>query len=191
MIFTPLALSGAMIVDLERFEDTRGFFARAWCEREFASAGLNPRLVQASISQNRRRGTLRGMHYQIAPYEEDKLVRCIQGAVWDVIIDLRPQSATYLQHRGVELSAARGRALYVPRGFAHGFQSLVDDAQVFYQMSEVYMPAAARGIRWDDPRFAIDWPERPPILHPRDAAYPDFTPAWRGAESGDRVYATR
>ena len=175
MIFLPLALPGAMIVDLERFDDARGFFARAWCEREFAEAGLNPALVQASISHNRRRGTLRGMHYQAAPHAEDKLVRCIHGAIWDVIIDLRPESPTYLQYRGVELNAARGRALYVPKGFAHGFQSLTDDAQVFYQMSEFHAPDAARGIRWDDPRFGIDWPERPPILSPRDASYPDFT----------------
>jgi len=174
VIFTPLALAGAMIVDLERFDDARGFFARTWCEREFRDAGLNPRLVQASISHNHRRGTLRGMHYQIAPDEEDKLVRCIQGAIWDVVIDLRPDSPTYLQHRGIELNAARGRALYVPKGFAHGFQSLMDDSQVFYQMSQAHAPESARGIRWNDPRFAIDWPERPPILNPRDAAYPDF-----------------
>ena len=181
MIFTPLALPGAMIVDLERSDDTRGYFARAWCEREFAEAGLNPRLVQASISQNRRRGTLRGMHYQVAPHAEDKLVRCIQGAIWDVIIDLRPESPTYLQHRAIELNAARGRALYIPKGFAHGFQSLTDDAQLFYQMSEFYQPAAQRGLRWDDPRFAIDWPERPPILSSRDASYPDFEPAQAAA----------
>jgi len=177
VIFTPLALPGAMIVDLERFDDARGFFARAWCEREFAEAGLNPRLVQASISHNYRRGTLRGMHYQIAPDEEDKLVRCIQGAIWDVIIDLRPDSPTYLQHRGVELNAARGRALYVPKGFAHGFQSLTDESQLFYQMSQAYAAESARGLRWNDPRFAIDWPERPPILNPRDASYPDFETA--------------
>jgi dTDP-4-dehydrorhamnose 3,5-epimerase len=186
VIFTPLALPGAMIVDLERFDDARGYFARAWCEREFVQAGLNPRLVQASISHNRRRGTLRGMHYQIAPHDEDKLVRCIQGAVWDVIIDLRPESPTYLQHRGIELNAGRGRALYIPKGFAHGFQSLTDDAQLFYQMSEFYEPAAQRGLRWDDPRFGIDWPERPPVLNQRDASYPDFVPAGAAAEA----YAT-
>jgi len=188
VIFTPLALPGAMIVDLERFDDARGFFARTWCEREFRDAGLNPRLVQASISHNHRRGTLRGMHFQIAPDEEDKLVRCIQGAVWDVIIDLRADSPTYLQHRGIELNAVRGRALYVPKGFAHGFQSLIDDSQVFYQMSQAYAPESGRGIRWNDPRFAIDWPERPPILNPRDAAYPDFaTTETRHVE----LYATR
>ena len=185
MIFIALALPGAMIVDLERFEDARGFFARAWCEREFEAAGLNPRLVQASISHNHRRGTLRGMHYQAAPHAEDKLVRCIRGAIWDVIIDLRPESPTYLHHRGLELNAARGRALYVPKGFAHGFQSLMDDSQVFYQMSEFHAPEAARGIRWNEPRFAIDWPERPPILNARDAAYPDFEP------SLDELLATR
>jgi dTDP-4-dehydrorhamnose 3,5-epimerase len=174
VIFTPLPLRGAMLVDLERSEDARGYFARAWCEREFRAAGLNSRLVQASVSYNRRRGTLRGMHYQLAPHAEDKLVRCIQGAVWDVIIDLRPGSPTYLQHRGVELTAARGRALYVPQGFAHGFQSLVDETQLFYQMSQFHEPGAARGIRWDDPLFAIDWPERPPILNQRDATYPDY-----------------
>lgn len=176
MIFTPLALPGAMIVDLERVEDSRGFFARVWCEREFQAAGLNPRLVQASISHNRRRGTLRGMHYQEAPHAEDKLVRCVQGAFWDVIIDLRPESPTYLQHRGIELNAARGRALYIPKGFAHGFQTLLDDTQIMYQMSEFYAPDAQRGVRWNDPRFAIEWPE-PPILHRRDASYPDYQPA--------------
>jgi dTDP-4-dehydrorhamnose 3,5-epimerase len=121
-------------------------------------------------------GTLRGLHYQVAPHEEDKLIRCTQGAIWDVIADLRPDSATYLQHLSVELRADSGRALFVPKGFAHGFQTLEDDTQVSYQMSEFYAPEAARGIRWNDPALRVLWPISPPILHPRDAAYPDFRP---------------
>ncbi|MEX2156218.1 MAG: dTDP-4-dehydrorhamnose 3,5-epimerase [Gemmatimonadales bacterium] len=174
MIFTPLELAGAMLVDLERHADERGFFARTWCQQEFRSAGLSDRLVQASISHNRCRGTLRGMHYQEPPHAEEKLVRCTHGAIWDVIIDLRPASPTYLRHLGVELCADTGRALFIPTGFAHGFQTLRDDSQVFYQMSHFYAPAAARGIRWNDPRFGIEWPATPPLLHPRDGAYPDF-----------------
>jgi len=176
VIFTPTALPGAVLVDLERHEDARGHFARTWCAREFRDAGLSDRLVQASVSYNHRRGTLRGLHYQVAPHEEDKLVRCTAGAIWDVIVDLRPDSPTYLRHVAVELRAATGRALYIPRGFAHGFQTLEDGSEVFYQMSEFYAPEAGRGVRWNDPRFGIDWPIADPILHPRDAGYADYHP---------------
>jgi dTDP-4-dehydrorhamnose 3,5-epimerase len=174
VIFTSAPLAGAMLVDLERHDDERGFFARAWCRREFAAAGLDPELAQASISRNRRRGTLRGMHYQAAPHEEDKVVRCVRGALYDVIIDLRPASPTYTRHFGVELTAENGRALFIPKGFAHGFQTLVDDTDVLYQMSQFYAAEAARGVRWNDPAFAVEWPISSPILHPRDASYPDF-----------------
>jgi dTDP-4-dehydrorhamnose 3,5-epimerase len=174
VIFTRTPLSGAVLVDLERHEDERGFFARSWCQREFRAAGLSDRLVQASLSFTRRRGTLRGLHYQGPPHEEDKLVRCTHGAIWDVIVDLRPASATYLRHYALELRADSGRALFVPTGCAHGFQTLEDETQVFYQMSAFYAPDAGRGIRWNDPRFRISWPIPDPILHPRDAAYPDY-----------------
>jgi len=176
LIFTPVALAGAYLVAPELHEDERGFFARVWCAREFADHGLDARLVQASISLSRRRGTLRGMHWQAAPHEEVKLVRCLRGAIHDVILDLRPASPTYLQHVSAELTAANRLAFYIPRGLAHGFQTLIDDAEVFYQMSEFYEPAAARGVRWNDPAFGIAWPVRKPILHPRDASYPDFVP---------------
>ena len=176
MIFLPTDLPGAFIVELDRREDDRGFFARTWCQREFEDAGLNPTLVQSSVSFSPRRGTLRGMHWQAAPNSETKLVRCTRGAIWDVIIDLRPESPMYTQHFGVELSEDSGRALYIPEGMAHGFVTLADNCEVFYQMSDYHVPAAARGVRWNDPAFEIDWPVTNPILHPRDAAYPDFVP---------------
>jgi dTDP-4-dehydrorhamnose 3,5-epimerase len=176
VIFTPVSLAGAWLVALEPHEDERGFFARVWCAREFADHGLDARLVQASMSLTLRRGTLRGMHWQAAPHEEVKLVRCVRGAIHDVILDLRPGSPTYLQHVSAELTAANRLALYIPRGFAHGFQTLEDDTEVFYQMSDFYEPAAARGARWNDPAFGIAWPVTAPILHPRDAGYPDFVP---------------
>ena len=174
MIFTETALPGAYVIDLEPQVDERGFFARAWCAREFAARGLESRLVQSSISVTTRRGTLRGMHYQAPPHAEVKLVRCTRGAVFDVIIDLRPYSATYLRPFGVELTAENRLALYIPKGFAHGFQTVVDDTEVFYHMSEVYVAAAGRGLRWNDPTFAVPWPIVPPILIARDATYPDF-----------------
>jgi len=174
VIFVPTPLEGAYLVDLDRRTDDRGFFARTWCRREFAQMGLNSELVQCNVSYNRQRGTLRGMHWQAAPHAEAKLVRCTRGAIWDAIIDLRTDSPTYLQHFGVELTATSARALYVPEGMAHGFVTLEDDSEVSYQMSEFYEPAAARGIRWNDPAFAIAWPLNEPILHPRDASYPDF-----------------
>jgi dTDP-4-dehydrorhamnose 3,5-epimerase len=176
VIFTATPLAGASLVELERREDERGFFARTWCRREFEAHGLDGGLVQCSLSRNRRRGTLRGMHWQAPPHGEAKLVRCTRGAIWDVIIDLRPDSPTYTKHFAAELTAETGRALYIPEGFAHGFLTLADDVDVFYQMSAFYEPSAARGVRWNDPAFGIAWPVVEPILHPRDASYPDFTP---------------
>ena len=174
MIFVPTALPGAYIVEMERREDDRGFFARTWCRREFAQMGLNSELVQSNVSYSQRRGTLRGMHWQAPPHVEAKLIRCTRGAIWDAIIDLRPGSSTYTNYLGVELTAESGRALYVPEGMAHGFVTLDDDCEVSYQMSEYFEPSAARGVRWNDPAFGIAWPLSDPILHPRDAAYPDF-----------------
>lgn len=174
MIFRGLALSGVFLVEPERREDERGWFARTWCRREFEAHGLCPRLVQCSTSFNRRRGTLRGLHYQAVPHAEAKLVRCTQGAIWDVALDLRPQSPTLHQHVGVELTARSGAALYIPEGFAHGFQTLQDDTEVLYQMSEFYAPAAARGIRYDDPKFNIRWPIADPIILGRDRTYRDY-----------------
>ena len=174
MIFSPTPLNGAYILELDRKSDDRGYFARTWCQRELERAGLNASLVQCSVSFNLRRQTLRGMHWQAPPYAEVKIVRCTRGAIWDVIIDLRPESPTYMRHLGVELTADAGHALYVPEGMAHGFVTLADSSEVFYQMSEYHDPASARGVRWNDPAFAITWPVTDPILHPRDAAYPDF-----------------
>jgi len=174
VIFTPTPLAGAWIVDLERREDDRGFFARTWCVRELAARGLDTRVVQASMSRTRRRGTLRGLHWQAAPHQEVKLVRCARGAIWDAIVDLRPDSPTYTRHFGAELTAENGRALYIPADFAHGFVTLADDTDVVYQMSEFYDPAAGRGARWNDPAFGIGWPVTDPIVNERDATYPDF-----------------
>jgi dTDP-4-dehydrorhamnose 3,5-epimerase len=177
MVFTETGLAGAFLVDMERVEDERGFFARAWCTREFERHGLNRRLVQCSVSGNRVSGTLRGLHYQIAPHQEAKLVRCTMGALFDVIVDLRPGSSTYLGSFGTELTAANHRSLYVPEGFAHGYLTLTDEAEVFYQMSEFYAPEAARGIRWDDPALAIEWPAPVRVISERDRSFPDFRPA--------------
>ena len=175
MIITETKLKGVFLIDLERKEDERGFFARTWCRNEFEQRGLNPRLVQCSVSFNKHKGTLRGLHYQAAPHEEAKLVRCTRGAIHDVAVDLRPDSPTYLRWTAAELTAANGRALYVPEGCAHGFQTLADDSEVLYQISEFYCPESARGARWDDPAFGIEWPPAVRrILSERDAAYPDY-----------------
>jgi dTDP-4-dehydrorhamnose 3,5-epimerase len=176
MIFIETALKGAFLIEPERREDERGFFARAWCQREFVARGLNPRLVQCNISFNRQRGTLRGMHYQAAPYEEVRLVRCTRGAIYDVIIDLRPHSPTFTQWVAVELTADNYCMLYVPEQFAHGFQTLEDNTEVFYQMSEFYAPEYVRGVRWNDPAFAITWPQAARIISERDQQYADFLP---------------
>lgn len=174
MIFTETKLAGAYIIEPERLEDERGFFARTWCQREFEVHGLNPRLVQCSISFNKKKGTLRGMHYQVAPHEEAKLVRCTSGAIYDVIIDLRLNSPTFKQWLAVELTADNRCMLYIPEGFAHGFQTLDHNTEVFYQMSEFYAGESANGVRWDDPAFGIEWTEDTRIISARDQEYPDF-----------------
>jgi dTDP-4-dehydrorhamnose 3,5-epimerase len=175
VIFIETRLKGAFILEMERREDDRGFFARSWCQREFEAHQLNPKLAQCNVSFNRRKGTLRGMHYSAAPFEEAKLVRCTAGAAYDVIIDLRRDSPTYRQHVGEVLSAANHRMLYVPEGFAHGFQTLEDNTEIFYQMSQFYSPEHARGVRFDDPAFAIEWMLPEPVMLDRDRNYPDFT----------------
>jgi dTDP-4-dehydrorhamnose 3,5-epimerase len=174
MIFTATKLAGAYVIEPELIADDRGFFARSWCTKEFVAQGLNPQLVQCNISFNRRRGTLRGMHYQASPYGECKLVRCTAGSIYDVIIDLRPDSATYTQWVAVELSSANRQALYIPEGLAHGFQTLTDETEVLYQMSEFYHPESARGVRWDDPKFQVPWPIVEITISDRDRQYPDF-----------------
>ncbi len=174
MIFTPTALDGATIVEIERLEDARGHFARTFCEREFAARGLPSRMVQSNTSFTRRAGTLRGMHFQAAPHAEDKLVRCVRGAIWDAIVDLRPQSPTYCRWIGVELGESNGRMLLVPKGFAHGYVTLTDDVVVDYQISGFHAPEAARGVRHDDPAFGIAWPVPIRGMSERDAAWPDY-----------------
>jgi dTDP-4-dehydrorhamnose 3,5-epimerase len=174
VIFTETQLQGAFIIEPERLEDTRGFFARTWCRREFEDQGLNSRLVQCSISFNNKKGTLRGMHYQTPPYAEAKLVRCTSGSIYDVLIDLRPESSTFKQHCAIVLSADNRKLLYVPENFAHGFQTLEDNTEIFYQMSEFYAPESAQGVRWNDPAFSIEWPDDKRIIVERDQEYPDF-----------------
>jgi dTDP-4-dehydrorhamnose 3,5-epimerase len=176
MIFTETPLPDAFVIEPERYEDERGFFARTWCQREFAEHGLNPRLVQCSVSFNAHNGTLRGLHYQAAPRAEAKLVRCTSGAIFDVIVDLRPSSRTYLGWTTAELTAENRTALYVPEGFAHGFLTLADGSEVFYQMSEFFSRDHARGVRYDDPAFGIDWPSKVLVIADRDRSYPDFEP---------------
>ena len=175
MNFRETAIAGVWVVEPERLEDERGFFARTWDTREFAERGLNGRLVQCSVSYNARRGTLRGLHYQAAPHEEAKLVRCTAGVVYDVAVDLRAGSETLCSWVGVELSAENRLALYVPEGCAHGFLTLADDSEIVYQMSAFHSPEAARGVRYDDPAFAVDWPDEVVLVNERDRSYPDFT----------------
>ena len=174
MIFTETKLPGAFVIEPEKHEDERGFFARSFCEREFQAHGLNPNVAQCNISFNKRKGTLRGMHFQVAPFGEAKLVRCTMGSIFDVIIDLRPSSATFRKHFAVQLSAANRKMLYIPEEFAHGFQTLEDNTEIFYQMSQVYSSEHASGVRWDDPAFGIPWPEGERIINERDRHYPDF-----------------
>lgn len=174
VLFKPTALVGAFVVEPELRRDVRGFFARTWCREEFTAQGLNSALAQCSVSFTERRGTVRGMHYQDAPHPEAKLVRCVRGAVHDVIIDLRPHSPTFRQHLAVELREGSYRMLYVPEGVAHGFQTLADNTEITYQMSEFYRPGAERGVRWDDPAFAIPWPEPVRLVSDRDRSFPDF-----------------
>jgi dTDP-4-dehydrorhamnose 3,5-epimerase len=175
VIFTETKLQGAFILELDKREDDRGFFARSWCQKEFQAHHLNPRIVQCNISFNRVKGTLRGMHYQAAPLAEAKLVRCTAGALYDVVIDLRPDSPTYKQHVSEVLSAANYKMMYVPEGFAHGFQTLEDNTEIFYQMSEFYSAEHARGVRYNDPAFGIKWMIGNPVIVDRDRNYPDFT----------------
>ena len=172
MIFTETGLAGAVVVDLERKADDRGFFARTFCRGEFAAAGLEPLVEQCNLSYNHRAGTLRGMHFQVAPATEAKLVRCTAGAIVDVIVDVREGSPTYLQSFSVELTAENRRALYVPPMFAHGYQTLVDGAEVTYQVSEAYTPGTERGLRHDDPRLGLTWPLPVTVLSDKDAAWP-------------------
>jgi dTDP-4-dehydrorhamnose 3,5-epimerase len=175
MILTETRLNGAFVVSPERHADFRGYFARTFCEREFADRGLKTHFVQSSVSYNQRKGTLRGMHFQAHPRQETKLIRCTRGAIFDAIIDLRPDSFTYKQHFALELSAQNGEALYVPEGFAHGFQTIEDETEVSYQMTEFFAPELARGVRWDDPAFQIVWPEADArVILERDRNYPLF-----------------
>ena len=177
MIFTETPLRGAFVIEPEPLEDARGLFARTWCRREFEAHGLETRIAQCSTSFNKRKGTLRGMHYQVPPAAETKIVRCTRGSMYDVIIDLCPESPTFTRHFTVVLTAENRKMLYVPTGFAHGFQTLDDDTEVLYQISEFYSPDHSRGVRWDDPAFGIRWPDDDRTIVERDLAYPDFRPA--------------
>jgi dTDP-4-dehydrorhamnose 3,5-epimerase len=175
MKFIETKLKGAYLIEPDLIRDDRGFFARSWCQKEFTDNGLNPNLVQCNISFNHHQGTLRGMHYQIAPYEEAKVVRCTAGAIYDVIVDLRPDSETFKQWVALKLTAVNHQALYIPAGMAHGFQTLADNSEVLYQMSEFYHPESARGLRWDDRVLEIAWPtELPSVISERDLSYADF-----------------
>lgn len=171
MIFTETSIPGAYCIDLDPIRDSRGFFARTWCSKEFREQGLNPNLVQCNLSYNASRGTLRGMHYQRAPYEEAKLVSCMAGSIYDMLLDLRPDSPAFGRWQAFELSASNHRMLYIPEGVAHGFQTLQNDTRVFYQMSEIYHPEAACGIRWDDPCFGLEWPITEKIISEKDKSY--------------------
>jgi dTDP-4-dehydrorhamnose 3,5-epimerase len=174
LIFKPTDLPGAFVIEPERRADVRGYFARTFCEKEFVDQGLEPHISQCSVSFNHRKGTLRGMHYQAAQFEEVKVVRCNRGAIYDVIIDLRPASPAFKKWLAVRLDEEDGHMLYIPKGFAHGFQTLADDTEVFYQMSQVFSSQHARGVRWNDPAFSIEWPDDQRIILDRDRNYPDF-----------------
>jgi len=174
MIFRETKIAGVFEIQIEPKTDERGFFARTWCREEFEAHGLNERLAQCSISFNPRKGTLRGMHYQVAPYEETKLVRCTRGAIYDVVVDLRPQSSTFRNWIAVVLTSENCSMVYVPKGCAHGFLTLEDATEVFYQISETYNLESARGVRWNDPAFGIAWPEKITLISARDQNYPSF-----------------
>jgi dTDP-4-dehydrorhamnose 3,5-epimerase len=176
MKFTETPLKGAFVMDLEKRGDDRGFFARFFCEREYQQHGLDHKIVQANTSFSKYRGTLRGMHYQLAPKGEDKIVRCLRGALLDVIIDLRPDSPTFKKHFKIELTAENRSMLYVPKGFAHGFITLTEDTEAFYLVTEFYAPECERGVRWNDPQFGISWPMEPVVISDKDRAHPDFKP---------------
>ena len=171
MIFSKTMLVGVYIIDMEQIEDERGFFARSWCEKEFSLHEINSKFVQCNISFNKKMGTLRGMHYQAAPFEEAKLIRCIKGSVYDVVIDIQPNSPSFMKWFGVRLSADSYKLIYIPKGFAHGFITLEDNTELFYQMSEFYHPESANGIMWDDPKININWPEINKIISKKDLSY--------------------
>jgi dTDP-4-dehydrorhamnose 3,5-epimerase len=177
MIFTETPIAGAYLIDLEKRGDDRGFFARVFCRTEFGERDLDTEFVQINNSLSAERGTLRGLHYQLAPAEEVKVVRCVAGALWDVILDVRPQSPTFGLWFGAELSATNRRMMYAPRGVAHGFVTLTDDTEAFYLVSAFYAPERERGIRWNDPRFAVEWPVAPVVMSDKDRDRPDFDPA--------------
>ncbi|MBD2106899.1 dTDP-4-dehydrorhamnose 3,5-epimerase [Nodosilinea sp. FACHB-13] len=174
MIFEATNLKDAFVIDLEIRSDDRGGFARTFCAKEFEEHGLKPMVAQCNMSFNYKKGTLRGMHYQLAPAAETKLVRCTRGAIYDVIIDIRPDSPTYMQHFGIELTADNRKALYVPELFAHGYQALTDDAEVIYQVGEFYSPGYEQGIRYDDPTFGIEWPIPVTVISEKDGQWPPF-----------------
>jgi dTDP-4-dehydrorhamnose 3,5-epimerase len=174
MIFQETKLPGVFEIRIERMQDERGFFARSWCRKEFEVHGLNPSLVQCNISVSKRKGTLRGVHYQAAPYWEAKLVRCTRGAIYDVAVDLRRESPTFKQWAAIVLTADDRNMAFIPEGCAHGFLTLDDETEVFYQMSEFYNAGSARGVRWDDPAFRIQWPAKVEVISERDGAYPNF-----------------
>src|SRR5438105_9848201 len=177
MIFKPTAVHGAFVIEPDRFDDDRGFFSKIWDVKEFQQHGLSTDFAQFNLAFNHRKGTLRGIHYQAAPHEEVKLVRCTRGAVWDVIVDLRPKSPTYLRWSVVELTEDNYRTYSLPKGCAHGYITLTDRAEVTYNVSTAYAPQSARGVRWNDPAFAIQWPAQPLVINQRDATYPDYEPA--------------
>lgn len=174
MNFEESKLPGVFQIDLDIKRDERGFFARTWCQNEFAAHGLNARVAQCNTSYNKQKGTLRGIHYQIAPFAEAKVVRCVRGSIYDVVVDLRRESNTFGQWIGVVLTAENRKAVYVPEGCGHGFLTLEDDAEIFYLMSEFYNPDCARGVRWNDPQFGIAWPGKIEVISQRDQTYPDF-----------------
>jgi dTDP-4-dehydrorhamnose 3,5-epimerase len=174
LIFTETKLRGAFILDVKKLEDERGFFGRTFCQKEFEEHGMNPNVVQANVSYNKIKGTLRGMHFQAHPYEETKLVRCVRGAIYDVIIDLRKDSPTYTQWIGVELKEDSYRMLFVPEGFGHGFITLADNTEVIYQVSQFYTPGSEKGIRWNDPAFDIQWPIEPVLISEKDRQHSDY-----------------
>lgn len=182
MKFNQTPLQGAFTIDLEKRGDDRGFFARMFCENEFSAAGLETRFVQINNSLTGRRGTLRGLHYQLPPAGEVKVVRCVRGALWDVIVDIRPGSPTFGKWYGAELTAENRRMMYVPRGFAHAFLTLEDDTEAVYLVSAFYAPDRERGLRWNDPAINVDWPEAPTEISQKDAAWPDLDPEFHGLE---------
>jgi dTDP-4-dehydrorhamnose 3,5-epimerase len=174
MTFHETKIPGVFEIHIEPTRDDRGFFARTWCQKEFEDHGLDSQQVQSSVSLSSRKGTLRGMHYQVTPFRETKIVRCTQGAIYDVVLDLRPDSATFKAWIAVTLTAENRNMVYVPKGCAHGFLTLKDDTEVFYQISEFYNAESARGVRWNDPAFGIVWPEKVEVISERDRSYPDF-----------------